>query len=42
MNFEFSIMNFEFPSALPWESESGWENNSKIKIQNSKFNRAGR
>ena len=42
MSFEFSIMNFEFMPALPWDSESGWENDSKFKIQNSKFDGAGR
>ncbi len=42
MSFEFSIMNFEFLSVLPWDSISGWDYNSKFKIQNSKFEHARR
>jgi len=42
MNFELSIMNFEFLPTLPWDSESGCGNDSKFKIQNSEFDRAGR
>jgi hypothetical protein len=42
MNFEFSIMNFEFPPSPPQEFDGGWGNNSKFKIQNSEFGWAGR